>query len=265
MKLAWLTDIHLDCTDEAGADALVAEVRASEADAVLLGGDIAEGGQVVRHLGRLDDALQRPLHFVLGNHDYYGGSVAAVRERVEGLCRERENLRYLSRSSWIALTPELALLGHDGWADGREGDFAGSPVVLNDYLQIEDLKNIDQPTRAARLAALGAEAAEHVARELGAALERHERALLLTHVPPLRGACWYQGQTADDDWAPHFVCRAVGEAILETMARHPERALTVLCGHTHSPGEARPLDNVHILTGAAEYGEPRLCRLLELP
>ena len=72
--------------------------------------------------------------------------------------------------------------------------------------------------------------------------------MLLTHVPPVREACWHEGQLSDDQWAPHFTCLAVGEAILDVMAGHPDKRLTVLCGHTHGQGETQPLPNVQILT-----------------
>ena len=46
------------------------------------------------------------------------------------------------------------------------------------------------------------------------------------------------------------------------MAAHPECEMTVLCGHTHSPGEAQILPNLRVLTGGAEYGRPALQRVL---
>ena len=40
--------------------------------------------------------------------------------------------------------------------------------------------------------------------------------------------------------------------------------MTVLCGHTHSPGFAQILDNLEVRTGGAQYGEPALQRVWEL-
>ena len=87
---------------------------------------------------------------------------------------------------------------------------------------------------------------------------------LLTHVPPFRQACWHEGRISDDQWAPHFTCHAVGQAILEFMADHPDKRLTVLCGHTHGHGETQPLSNLKVITGGAEYGRPEIARVLEL-
>jgi Icc-related predicted phosphoesterase len=92
----------------------------------------------------------------------------------------------------------------------------------------------------------------------------HDRLILLTHVPPFREACWYEGQISDDQWAPHFTCQAVGETIRQFMRRHPNKQLIVLCGHTHGGGCARPAPNVIVHTGAAQYGSPRVTQIIEL-
>lgn len=264
MKLAWLTDIHLNFIGAYALERLLSDVRAAQPDAVLIGGDIAEAHDLDRYLERLEAGLELPIYFVLGNHDYYRGSIPRVRRAVERLCARHPRLCYLSRSSWVALSERLALVGHDGWGDGREGDYAHTRVTLSDHSLIVELSRIDHATRGERLADLGDEAAEHIERELRAALDAHPEALLLTHVPPWRAACWHLGKLSDEQWTPFFVCRAAGDAIERVMRERPEQKLTVLCGHTHSAGEAWPLPNVRVLTGAAEYGAPTLAAILDL-
>ncbi len=98
---------------------------------------------------------------------------------------------------------------------------------------------------------------------LSEALEQFRDAVLLTHVPPMREACWYDGRLSDDQWAPHFTCAVMGETILHVMAARPEHRLIVLCGHTHGQGETQPLPNVQVITGGADYGHPTIQRVLE--
>jgi hypothetical protein len=62
-----------------------------------------------------------------------------------------------------------------------------------------------------------------------------------------------EGRVSDDAWLPHFACKAIGDVLVEVMTRNVDRELLVLCGHTHSPGEAQILPNLKVLTGAAEY------------
>lgn len=263
-RLAWLTDVHLNWLDFQQQALFYAHVRSLRADFVVLGGDIAESGDVLYFLKTMAGDLHCPLAFVLGNHDFYYSSIHHVRQQVAALCREHANLTYLTASDYLSLTPRVALIGHDGWADGRAGDYAASNVVLSDYGLIAELAGLNKRERREVLHALGDEAARHVRRVLPLAAGSHDEVWLLTHVPPLREACWHEGRISDDHWAPHFTCQAVGEAILEIMPDFPDRRLTVLCGHTHSEGLAEPLPNVRILTGGAVYGQPRVTRTFEL-
>ena len=46
------------------------------------------------------------------------------------------------------------------------------------------------------------------------------------------------------------------------MKQHPNRYLTVLCGHTHYQAEAQIWDNLKVFAAQAEYGFPELQRVL---
>lgn len=158
----------------------------------------------------------------------------------------------------------VGLVGHDGWADARLGDYETSLVMMNDYRLIEELAGVGKRERWPLLQQLGDRAAEHVRQVLPPALDRFEHVFFLTHVPPFRQACWHQGEISDDEWAPHFTCWAVGEALLEAADAFPHRQIMVLCGHTHGCGEARLRDNLVVLTGGAVYGQPAVQRVFEI-
>ena len=89
---------------------------------------------------------------------------------------------------------------------------------MNDYRLIAELTGLDKRARWEVLKTLGDEAAAHMRRVLPLALEQFREVVLLTHVPPFREACWHDGRSSDDEWAPHFTCQAMGEAILEIMS-----------------------------------------------
>lgn len=263
MRVVWLTDIHLNFADAQRQRSFRQQVASARPDAILLSGDVAEADDVVDYLAQMAEWWQVPIYFVLGNHDFYFGSIVDVRRRVAELCAREPRLRYLSTSEPIELTPRIGLLGHDGWADGRVGDYERSTVMMNDYTLIAELAGVGKRERWPLLKALAADAAEHLRRVLPAALSTYPEVILVTHVPPLREACWHEGQISDDEWAPHFVSLTVGEAILDIMHSHPAHKLTVLCGHTHGSGECQPLPNVQILTGGAIYGVPGVVRTFE--
>jgi 3',5'-cyclic-AMP phosphodiesterase len=52
--------------------------------------------------------------------------------------------------------------------------------------------------------------------------------------------------------------------LMEIMVKFPDCRLTVLCGHSHGAGETQILPNLRVATGGAEYGKPRLQRMLEI-
>ena len=263
-RLAWLTDIHLNFAEPGAFDGLSRAILQSGADAVLLGGDIGEAPDVEEYLLELDRRLGLPLYFVLGNHDFYLGSIAGVRARVADLCRRSDRLSWLPAAGVVALSPGTALVGHDGWADGRLGDYEHSGVTLSDYRFIAELTDLGAGERLGRLQALGDEAAAHFRAVLPAALARFPRVIVLTHVPPFREACRYLDRVANDDYLPHFACKAVGDVLAEAAAAHPGCQVTVLWSHTHSPSEAVILPNLRVVTGGAEYGEPSVQRLLDV-
>ena len=255
MKLAWVTDIHLDFVGPEGADRLFAAIAETGADGVLVGGDTATARSVCPYMRRMGERLRRPVWFVLGNHDFYGGSVAAVRDEAVRLSRQGDVV-WLGAAGVVELTPDAGLVGHDGWGDARLGDHAGSGVVMTDFFEIAELSGVGKAELGRRLRGLGDESAAHLATVLPEALQRFEHVLVLTHVPPFQEACWHQGGVSDEDWLPYFTCKAVGDVLSKVASEWPERRLTVLCGHTHSAGECQPLPNLRVVTGAARYGRP---------
>ncbi|MEX2213219.1 MAG: metallophosphoesterase [Phycisphaeraceae bacterium] len=264
-RLAWLTDIHLNFLKGQAVYAFFDRIRDSDPDAVLLGGDIGEAHDVAFYLAELADVIQRPIYFVLGNHDFYRGSISAVRSAAGKLAVAQPMLHWLPAAGVVALSPTTALVGHDGWADGRLGDYQRSEILLNDYLLIEELNKHDKAGRLDLLHQLGDEAADHFRKVLPPALASHEHVIVLTHVPPFREACWHEGRISDENWLPHMACKAVGDELRRIMLAYPHRRMTVLCGHTHSPGEATILPNLTVLTGESVYGKPKIQRLLEIP
>ncbi|HEY9843173.1 MAG TPA: hypothetical protein V6D23_22075, partial [Candidatus Obscuribacterales bacterium] len=156
------------------------------------------------------------------------------------------------------------ILGHDSWGDGRNGDVENTWVKLKDFRLIEEFIEAGEAGRVALLNRLGDEGAAHFRDSLPQALSQYEQVILLMHPPPLREACLYGTEMADDNWAPHFTCRAVGDLLLELLPGYPSCQLTVLAGHTHNVCDLRHLPNLRLCVGAAEYGQPALAQVFEL-
>ncbi len=264
MLLARLTDIHLNFLEPPEVEAFCERVRQTRADAVMLTGDISEARDVGERLAGLAAAIDRPIYFVLGNHDFYGGSIWQVREQVRATCEHVPNLHFLTGSPPIELMPGVGLVGHDGWADARFGDYERSFIMMNDYKLIAELAGVYKAERWPLLKALGDQSAAELRKSLLPAVARFPRVLVATHLPPVREACWHEGQISNDEWAPHFTCKAIGDLLLEVAEARPDRRLEVYCGHTHSPGVTRPRPNLVIHTGGSQYGRPEVQQVINL-
>ncbi len=264
MRLVWLTDIHLNFVPLARRIEFYTAVRNENPDAILLGGDTGEADTLILYLGEMERNLRVPIYFVLGNHDFYRGSIAATRDLVTATCAGSNSLHWLPVTGIVPLVSDTALIGHDSWADVRLGNFFGSDVRLNDYQCIHELTGLSKQACFRELNALGDEAANYLRQRATEVLASGRNVLLLTHVPPFREACWHEGQISDDNWLPHFTCKAVGDALIALMREHPDRTMTVLCGHTHGAGTANILPNLTVYTGGAEYGAPQVQAVLNL-
>lgn len=264
IRVGWATDTHLDYTDDEGLAAFRESLGDARLDALLLTGDIALAGSVEGWLDRLHEWLCVPIHFVLGNHDYFGDSIAAVRARMGLLTERRDGVGWLPVSRIVPLGRETALIGHDGWADARCGDYARSRVTFGEYFLVEELTGLEQDERFLRLNALGDEAATHFRDVLPAVLDRFRHVIVLMHFPPFPEACWHDGAISLDEWLPHLACKAAGDVLFEAMRARPDVSLRVLCGHTHDAGDVLLLPNLRVTTGGARYGRPQLQDVLEI-
>ena len=146
----------------------------------------------------------------------------AVR-RLAILAADRPDLHYLTGAEPFELVARLGLLS--ATMAGPTPGWATTALVGDDERLYAD-RGIGPPEQARDrwpvLKALGDEAAAEVAEFLPAALEHYRDIYVATHLPPLCEACWHEGSTvSDDEWAPHFTCKALGDVLLATMRAHP--------------------------------------------
>lgn len=262
-RIAWVTDPHLNFVPHDRWLEFANQLATSHADMILLGGDISEADDFAWQVQRLEEATGKQIAFVLGNHDFYRGSIDGARAAASAISDYRR-IAFLTGGQPIQLSPRWTLIGDDCPADSRSGDVDRSPVQMNDFHLIEEFRGLWAADRNAVLRQLGSEAASRLGRQLACAAKMTSSILVLTHVPPLREACWHEGQATDDDWAPFFVCQAAGDCLVQFAAENPGTRVLVLCGHTHSGGIAKITENLEIRTGGALYGEPQITEMLDL-
>jgi Icc protein len=182
MKLTWLTDIHLNFLSRQKLEAFIRVVADTESDAILITGDIGEAKDAVRYHETLARRADRPVYFVLGNHDFYRGSIDDVRASVEELSERDLDLTWIPHAGIIKLTQCSCLIGHDGWGDAQLGNWSGSRIALSDWSLISEFIRVGERGRIKLLRKLGEEAAKHLEAVLPAALSKFQSIIVATPV-----------------------------------------------------------------------------------
>ena len=265
MKLAWLTDIHLNFIDENSRQKFYQEVVNTKCEGVLISGDIAEAPCLVDILNEIAEYIDKPIYFVLGNHDYYRGKINEVHDAMTALSKEQKKLFWLPASGINKFENNTFLIGQDGWADGRLGDYQNSRVVLNDSRMIADLfqeKILGKYQLLEKMQKLADSDAMKLQNDLELAINQNpKKIIVLTHVPPFKETCLHQGEISSDDWLPYFSSRVVGDVLTNVSKQNPEIEFLVLCGHTHSAANVC-YGNLAVEVGKADYGRPEIQRII---
>jgi Icc-related predicted phosphoesterase len=262
LRIAWCTDLHLNF--QKGNKAFFDKILRVKPDALFISGDIAEASDVSPFVADMEAKFDIPIYFVLGNHDYYHGSLKQVRSEMEALNEGVDNIHWLPGAGVKELAPGVCVVGVDGWYDGRYGMVDPPKVVINDWRIIEELRPFysNQQLLLSELREL-ADAEAALARVyLEEASGKYHTVYFITHVPPWVEAAWHQYNFSEEGWAPWFTSKALGDALEEVAHEYTLTNFEVLCGHTHSSGELHVLPNLRCRTGAAVYGKPDIVDMI---
>ncbi len=259
-EVIWLTDIHLDLASSEVREEFFLKLKTHPSKTILVGGDTADGPLSHHFLKEMAKITQKKIYFILGNHDFYGLSIGVQKERTKALSKENSALCYLTGHDPIPLSPTVALIGHDGWADGRENgeSFLTSALHIRDYVEIEELKGRTPSELQEALFDLGDEAAKETEEKLLLALDSYQKVLFITHAPPFRAACMYEGKITGSAWAPHFVSQVMGRMLKRVLEKYPEKECLVLAGHSHHEAHVQVLPNLKVQVAESCYGAPRI-------
>ena len=239
-KIGWATDIHLSVCDDKTRQRFYQEICDARLDQLWFGGDIGEADNIEALLIELLEAVEIPTFFVLGNHDFYFGSIM----------NERWQIGFKATSVCGVFKPCPSPRGdapgrtggHDGWSDGRIGNYETSMVMMHDYRHIQDLAEYGKLERWEMMKEQG-DVARHLYDVLPEAMQRFKEVFLVTHAAAAGSLLVRRSDSRRRMGMPHFTCKAVGDAILDIASQYGDTHLTVLCGHTHSPEHAihRPM------------------------
>jgi len=124
LKIQFFSDIHLEFGEF--------DIPATDADVIVAAGDIGVGLQGIEWLKQFD----RPIVYVAGNHEYYGGDLVHTRAAIaEATAASR--VHFLENAA--VEIAGVRFLGATLWTDYRDGDatvMQHARQQMNDYLQI---------------------------------------------------------------------------------------------------------------------------------
>jgi predicted phosphohydrolase len=264
MKLIWTSDVHLNFLGKQPdmRNDFYQQLKEADGEVILITGDIAESECVVRYITEIMDYTQKPIYFVLGNHDFYGSNIAQVKRSVK-------SLGWLGGKQFIELSATTALIGVDGWGDCRNGDYENSRLTMSDWIYIDDLRKeygkgmAPLKKQLMRLADLDA---NKLKRRVQKVLKNSSitRIIIASHVPPFEEVCLNAGKKSTPSGLPFFSSKCLGDAILPIAKKNPQVDFLWLSGHTHSRAKHKPCNNLQSKVARAEYYLPRIEEIINV-
>ena len=246
-ELVWLSDVHADLL-QSDLLADVEVLRREGPEGILITGDIWNAEHLDEHLMVLS-TVGCPIFFVLGNHDFWNGSLAGVTALVHSACSKKSNLVFLDQSGVVQLGGGTVLIGVQGWGDGQAGLGKKSPVTSRDRQLIQEFADKPREKYFELLREMGRASAFCFSKMAGPALENSQHLILATHVPPFAASA-----LREPEYLPYYVNMALGEEILRIAGQFPRKRISVYCGHTHRKYTYRPLPNVTVHVAEATNG-----------
>ena len=263
MRISWLTDIHLNFLRTAnGAEQFIKYVKLeTECDAIVVTGDISEAPTLEEHLKQML-APGIPIYFIVGNHDFYGGSFGGVYKLLDDKFKDKG---WLGAPGVIApLTRNTVLVGQDGWYDATAADPMESKLFMSDWALISDFRGMGKQRLVEKCRFLAQREAGLAKDKLMRAAQTGDNVIFATHYPPFVGACWHEGGISDKHYLPWFTNLIMGDVLMEVAYEFPNVQFTVLCGHTHSGGIYKAAENLVVKTGPSLYGRPDIAGFFDV-
>lgn len=262
-RLLFAADLHLDCSEPW---MFMEAIRDFDFDTLVIAGDVGNALTTTDYLRTIQEVLRKPVLFVLGNHDFYrGGPIDTLLKQYEWEFATWP-VMHLNEHKLIELSPSTALVGIDGWADGRGGEGTKSTMRINDSLYIHDLcqaAKLGDEALFARMGQLADQSKIALRQVLTLALEHYETVYVVTHVPPLEKACRYLGLPNPQNSLPFFCNPTMGKELKRLARLYPQRQIKVLCGHTHDRFYYQS-GNLEVWVAGATYRYPAAEKLFTI-
>ena len=254
MKIGWLSDTHFDFVKSFVIEELVAAMNKHDVDLWLHSGDIATYPHRLDYLEAFEK-LDKPMYFVLGNHDFYDNvvSINQIKRWFDAL--RHPKLTYLGADNAVLDFGNIVILGVDGWYDIQSGDYDNSQIALTDFNAIPDMRNLNKSSRARLIENLSKESMYLLDSKFSSITNvPREVIVVVTHVPVFEESVLFEGKPQSNDFKPYFTNTSLMKVI--NNYRYYAKRIVVLSGHTHNESHYQKF-NVEEFVFGAQYEFPR--------
>lgn len=130
MKIRLISDLHIDHTP--------LDISFFDEDVLVIAGDVSENIHSTLNIIKnyLKTNISADIVFILGNHDYYGGTIEDVHDKWS--CVNLDRFHYLASSSIVIRGYRFC--GATLWTDMKGADKQHIESTISDYHYILDLK-----------------------------------------------------------------------------------------------------------------------------
>lgn len=239
----WATDLHLNYFTNEYIDNFGRSLLKYKSSALIISGDISLGNRLENDLKVLSNAIQIPIYYVLGNHDYWYSSF----DKVDELSKKLESDLIINlNDKCISINKDTALLGFNGWYDCNYGTI-DPDIQMSDWVKIEDFKNNDpiKISKERSSKSLEFKNLSNLAKQDGFVNQ-----LIVTHIPPFE-------ELIIDKEKPFYGSYTSGQ-ILRSLDLNK---IVCLSGHTHNNFFYKE-KNMDCYVGEACRGKPDVCGLI---
>jgi predicted phosphohydrolase len=227
MIIGVASDIHLDhVTIDPKKESKIIRIGKTLTkglDHLIVAGDVSSFNHLKWHMEALHKEAHCPIHWLMGNHDYWGGSFKEAEDQAK-------TIKGYIHNKVIELNEETAIIGINSWFDGRLGN-VNDLFRTNDYLMIKDFHSImvsakynTIPNIVKNKADKQTELAKKI---LSDNVGKYKKIYFATHYP-----AWHNEED-NPVYYPWSVNSGMGNMLIKLAANNPKTNIEVLAGHTH--------------------------------
>lgn len=250
MIIGIASDIHLDHVTIDKSKELkivrIGKTLTKGLDHLIVAGDVSSYNHLKWHMEALNKEAHCPIHWLMGNHDYWGGYFKEAEDQAE-------TIKGYIHNKVIELNESTAIIGINSWFDGRLGNI-NDLFCTNDYLMIKDFHAITISAKYSLIPNIVKDKADEqtalAEKILSDNVSKYKKIYFVTHYPP------FHNQEDNPMYYPWSVNFGMGNMLIKLAANNPNTNIEILAGHTHHELNMFLRDNLSMRIEKAEYSQP---------